>query len=280
MAALNEMRIGFIGGGRMAEAIFGGLINASAVPAGNVTVTDIDAARLDDVARRCGVATVPNNDAGNGGAIQVAKQSDLLMLAVKPQFAPPVLAAIGPKTKKDALVVSIIGGATLELLAGYFDGPVIRVMPNTPMMVGKGIAGIAPGPLCEARHTALALELFGHLGKAYVIQESLIDPLTGISGCGPAYCYLFIEALADGGVAAGLPRDMALSLAAQTLVGAGQMALDSGYHPAQLKDQVCSPGGGTIAGVQALEEDGLRGAVMDAVAAGIERMRQISEQLK
>lgn len=279
MAALAQKKFGFIGGGRMAEAIFGGLIASGSVAAHNITVTDVSPNRLSEVAQQYGVHTVANDGSDNKGAAQVARDSDVLFLAVKPQFARPVLETAGPQVKKTALVISIIGGATLALLSTYFKSPVVRVMPNTPMMVREGVAGIAPADSCRPEDISLVEEIFSQLGKAYVIPENLIDPLTGISGCGPAYCYMFIEALADGGVAAGLPRDMALSLAAQTLVGAGQMALQSGYHPAQLKDQVCSPGGGTIAGVRALEEGGLRGVVMDGVDAGIERMQEISQKL-
>lgn len=279
MDQLQQKHVGFIGGGHMAEAILSGLLDAGTLSPQQVTVSDTSLARLEALRERYGVAALHNDAETNAAAAQLAEQSDILFLCVKPQFARPVFSAAGPAAGEDTLVVSIVGGATLDTLGQFFKGPVLRVMPNTPMQVRTGVAGIAPSANCAEADVALAVELFSALGKAYTLPEQLIDPLTGISGCGPAYCYLFIEALADGGVAAGLPREMALSLAAQTLTGAARMVLETGTHPARLKDEVCSPGGGTIAGVRALEEGGFRGVVMDAVDAGIRRMQELSTAL-
>lgn len=279
MSGLSEKTIGFIGGGQMAEAIFGGLIAEGAVKPEAVTVTDVSSARLGDLAARFGIATIPNDPKTNAGAASLLTLCDIIIFSVKPQFLRPILDALAPHFAPTRhLVISIVGGAPLKLLEDSTGAPVIRVMPNTPMLVREGAAGIALGSRCTEAHSALAAEIFGRVGKTYLLPESLIDPLTSISGCGPAYAYMFIEALADGGVEQGLPRAVATELAAQTLAGAARMVLD-GEHPARLKDSVCSPGGATIAGVHALERGRFRGAVMDAVEAGMRRMAEVGRSI-
>lgn len=275
---LNGIKIGVIGGGQMCEAIFSGVTKNGAVSPSQITVTDLNGERLAYLQENYGFATLPNNP-GNGGALLLAEQSDLLVLAVKPQFARPILSALQGKSRRDQLVLSIMGGVTIAAIEPFFpENPVIRVMPNTPMLVGKGAAGLAAGTRAMPEHLRLAKELFAQVGRTYLLPENLIDPLTGVSGCGPAFVYMMIEALADGGVAQGLPRAAALELAAQTVAGAAEMVLQTGAHPGALKDSVCSPGGSTIAGVHSLERDSFRGAVMNAVEASCQKMAEVGKK--
>lgn len=273
---LQNKKLGFVGGGQMCEAIFSGALSAGALQAANISITDISAPRLSALREKYGVQTFANNEEGAGIAA-LLNHCDIIVLAIKPQHAASALSS-GGAFPSGTLVISIIGGLPLATLEGLLPAsPLIRVMPNTPMMVGKGCAGIAAGSRATAEHLALCQALFDAVGSSFVVPENLLDPLTAISGCGPAFAYLFLEALADGGVEQGLPRAMAQQLAAQTLAGAAEMVLQSGSHPARLKDQVCSPGGGTIAGVHALEAGGLRGTVMDAVAASKARMEALGK---
>lgn len=277
MDHLTNKKIGFIGGGQMAEAVFGGMLRLKAA-ASDIFVTDISEARLAGIKARFAVNTILNT-ARHEGSAAIAETCDIIVLAVKPQYAKSVLEGAGKLfDKKRHLVISIIGGMTLESLERYIKAPVVRVMPNLPMTAGEGAAGIALGTNCMAEHGETAKEIFDLAGISYILPESLIDPLTGVSGCGPAYAFMFMEALADGGVETGLPRDIALKLAAQTLLGSAKMVLEGG-HPGTLKDHVCSPGGATIAGVHALESGAFRGAVMDAVRAGMRRMAEIGKKL-
>ena len=172
-----------------------------------------------------------------------------------------------------------MGGITLGFLQEYFPGnPVLRVMPNTPMLVRKGIAGIAANEKATKEHTDLGQEMFNLVGISYLLPESLIDPLTSVSGCSPAFAYLFIEAMADGGVEKGLPRSMAIQLAAQALAGSAEMVLQTGKHPAELKDSVCSPGGSTIVGVHTLERGNFRATVMNAITESCDKMIEVGRK--
>ena len=196
---------------------------------------------------------------------------------MKPQAARTVLEKLAPALT-DQLIISIMGGVTIAFLEQFCKGPVIRVMPNTPMFVGCGAAGLVRGTHAGKEELHTAVDLFSAVGKTYVMDEKMLDALTAISGCGPAFVYQFIEALADGGVEKGLPRAVAQELAAQTVMGAGKMVLESGKHPGQLKDSVCSPGGSTIAGVHTLEQRAFRGGVMDAVDAAYEKMIEVGKK--
>jgi pyrroline-5-carboxylate reductase len=278
MEKLVDKKIGFIGGGKMAEAIFSGLIAAGAVPAENIIVSDISLERLGDMSKQYGIRVIVSDPSSNSGVIEIAKQCDIVFMAVKPQFARLVMQALGNALTENQLVISIVGGLSIRQIAEHITIPTIRVMPNTPMAVQAGVAGIAAGVKCSEVHMALAFDIFGLLGKAFMMPEHLMDALTGISGCGPAYAYMFIEALADGAVKCGLPRDLSYQLAAQTLLGSAKMVLESGNHPAKLKDDVCSPGGATIAGVHTLEQGGFRGCVIDAVQAGVDRMIEVGKK--
>lgn len=271
-------KIGFVGGGQMAGAIIAGLLAGGAVKPADVMVTDTSDERLAFLAAEHGIKTVPAGGAGEGAG-EICKTCDILLLCVKPQVAFSAVPAFAKDVPHRVLVLSIMAGIALETLEDWFPkNPVVRVMPNTPMRVRRGVAGIARGKNTTAEQLALAEELFGQCGSVFVVPEGQIDALSSTSGCGPAFVYQFIEALSDGGVENGLPRALATQLAAETLAGAAEMVLQTGLHPAQLKDAVTSPGGSTIVGVHALEAGGMRAAVMDALAASSRRAAEMGKK--
>jgi pyrroline-5-carboxylate reductase len=211
---------------------------------------------------------------------EVVAASDVLVLAVKPQTVPGVLDELRNHVTERHLVISIVAGVPLKRLADGLlaNHRLVRVMPNTPCLLGASAAGFAAGPGARPDDVALVERLFNAVGKAFVVPEGLLDAVTGLSGSGPAFVYVMIDALADGGVRMGLPRDVALTLAAQTVMGAARMVLETGQHPAQLKDAVTSPGGTTIAGLHALERGGFRATVMDAVEASTRRSAELGQR--
>jgi pyrroline-5-carboxylate reductase len=276
MSQAIQKRIAFIGAGQMCEAIFSGLIRSGAVSPEHILLYDVNESRLADLQNRYHTNILLPSDHAYEDLVSAA---DIVFLSVRPQDARETLSGTGRLFRPEQTVISIMGGVQLSFLEEYIqNAAVVRVMPNTPMLVMEGAAGIALGARCTSQTEALAKSLFDVIGISYVLPESLIDPLTGISGCGPAFAYLFIESLADGGVEMGLSREMALSLAAQCLIGAGKMVLNTNTHPGILKDRVCSPGGGTIAGVHTLEEGKFRGVVMDAVVQSIQRMQNVGDK--
>ena len=210
--------------------------------------------------------------------LPVVERSDVLVLAVKPQTMPQVLAQLRPLVGPRHLVVSIAAGISIAaLLEGL--GPerrIVRVMPNTPALLGEGASAYALGPGVPAADEAAVKAFLGSVGRAVRVPETMLDAVTGLSGSGPAFVYLMIEALSDGGVRVGLPRDIATMLAAQTVLGGARMVLETGLHPGVLKDQVTSPGGTTIAGLHALERGGVRGALIDAVEAATRRSAELA----
>jgi pyrroline-5-carboxylate reductase len=216
--------------------------------------------------------------AGSSNAAVVAK-CRVLVLAVKPHIVPQVLEELREHVRDDHLIVSIAAGITLShLQEGIGEAArIVRVMPNTPALVGQSATGFALGAKATAADAELVETLFRAVGLAYRLPEHLLDAVTGLSGSGPAYAYQFIEALSDGGVKMGLPRDVATQLAAQTILGAAKMVIETGHHPAALKDAVASPGGTTIAGLHALERAGFRAAAMDAVEAATLRAKELGQ---
>lgn len=281
MSKLDGKIIGFIGGGKMVEAIANGLISSNLVNPKNIFITDVFDERLDYLKEKYNVNTLNSNHNGkNGGNREIIKKCDIVILGTSPQHSRDLLTDVGVEFKNGKnVVLSIMGGVTLEFLESFIkEAAVVRIMPNTPMLVNQGVAGVALGKNAGENEGEIALEVFNSVGIAYLMPESLIDPLTSVSGCGPAYACVFIQSLADGGVEMGLPRDMAIKLAAQVLVGTGKMVLETNIHPETLKDNVCTPGGGTIAGVRALEQGGFRGIVMDAVEGGLRRMEEVAKE--
>ncbi len=273
MGALDGLRIGLLGAGAMGEALAGGLL-AAGVPSKFVRATDPVAARREQVARAHGIEVGDDNAA-------LVQHSDVVVLAVKPGAVAPVLDALVERVGAAAaqpLWVSIAAGVSLSRLAARLPAGtrVVRAMPNTPALVRAGATAFVANADATATDRAVALALFESVGMAWEApDERLLDAVTGLSGSGPAYVFVFLEALADAGVRAGLPRDVAHRLACQTTFGAAKLALESGLHPGQLKDRVTSPGGTTIAGLARLEAGGLRAAIHDAVEAAARRSREL-----
>src|SRR5437660_7120962 len=264
--------MGFLGSGRMAAALAKGFIQAKLAGADQVIASDpIDAARS-SFARETGAKTTASN-------LAAVKFAGVLLLAVKPDQVADVLEEIRGEFTENHLLISIAAGVTLARLEGDLGSGahVIRVMPNTPALVGASATAYAPGKNATAEDGRLAQKLFSAIGVAFQLKESLLDAVTGLSGSGPAYVYLMIEALSDGGVAAGLPRDVATKLTAQTVLGSAKMVLETGQHPGALKDMVTSPGGTTIEGLHELEKGKLRGTVMSAVRAATEKSRKLGQ---
>lgn len=266
----TTLKIGFIGAGRMATALAKGLLDSGFSQRDAIKAGDVDAAARDGFQRETGVAAAESNT-------EVVAKSDVLVLAVKPQSMPGVLNELRPLVNERQLMVSVAAGVTLQTLAGTFGtgARLARVMPNTPCLVGRGASAFAIGGAATPDDAALVERMFSTVGIAVQVPEPMLDAVTGLSGSGPAYGFQVIEALSDGGVRAGLPRDIATRLAAQTLLGAAEMVLKTGQHPGQLKDAVASPGGTTIAGLHELERGGLRAALMNAVLAATVRSQEL-----
>jgi pyrroline-5-carboxylate reductase len=266
-------KIAFLGTGNMAEALVKGLLRAGAATAAELVCAEPREERRKEIAARYQVTTVVSNK-------EAVTAADVVLLSVKPQVIDPVLDEIAAEVGTSKLVISIAAGVPIVKLASRLPAGarIVRTMPNTPALAGAGAAALSAGPHATPDDLALAKRLLEAVGTAVVVPESLLDAVTGLSGSGPAFVYLFIEALADGGVKAGLPRAEALQLAAQTVLGAAKLVLESGEHPGRLKDQVTSPGGTTIAGVHALEKAGFRGAVIDAVEAAARRSKELGEK--
>lgn len=264
--------IGFLGAGKMASALAKGFIRAGCVTSDQVVASDpLEAARA-AFASEAGVRVTASN-------AEVATSSGTLVVAVKPDLVVPVLEEVRPYVNDRQLILSIAAGVPLKKLEDtLFEGArVIRVMPNTPALVGASASAYAMGEYATAEDGATAQKLLSALGLVYEVKEKLLDAVTGLSGSGPAYVYLMIEALSDGGVAAGLPRDIAIRLAAQTVLGSAKLLLETGLHPGQLKDMVCSPGGTTIEGVHELEKAGFRAALIGAVRSAAEKSRKLGQ---
>jgi pyrroline-5-carboxylate reductase len=268
----EKLSIGFLGAGKMATALARGFITAGLVKPGNITASDpVEAARA-AFARESGAKAVSTNS-------EVVKAANVLLLAVKPDQAAGVLAGIRGEFTEKHLLISIAAGVTIaKLEAALGDGArVVRVMPNTPALVGAAASAFALGKAALPADGELTQKLFSAVGAAFQVKEQLLDAVTGLSGSGPAYVYLMIEGLSDGGVAAGLPRDVATRLAAQTVLGAAKMVMDTGLHPGTLKDMVTSPGGTTIEGLHELEKARVRGAFISAVRAAADKSKKLGQ---
>jgi pyrroline-5-carboxylate reductase len=272
VAVVTIPRIGFLGAGKMATALARGWVAAGLVRPACILASDPLPEARDTFQREVGAGAVAENRA-------VVEGSDVVVLAVKPQTLMPVLAEIRHVLTQRHLVVSIVAGVTLAQLTGSV-GPsirVVRVMPNTPSLVGACAAAYSPGGAATAEDAQLVEKMFQAVGVAYRVPEKLLDAVTGLSSSGPAFVAVIIEALSDGGVGAGLPRDIATALAAQTVLGTAKMVLELPVHPGALKDMVASPAGTTIAGLHALERGGVRAALMDAVVAAARRAEELGK---
>jgi pyrroline-5-carboxylate reductase len=265
-----ELRLGVIGAGRMATALAKGALNSGFVSPTSLFASDPEETARAAFERETSVKPAAAN-------VTVARACNVLVLAVKPQSMAAVLHELKAVVSDRQLVVSIAAGVTLQTLGNALGAAtrLARVMPNTPCLVGKGASAFAIGPGAKAEDAEIVRHLLSTMGIAIQVPETLLDAVTGLSGSGPAYVFEIIEALSDGGVRAGLPRDVATKLAAQTLLGAAEMVLTTGQHPAQLKDAVASPGGTTIAGLHELERGGLRAALMNAVLAATLRSQEL-----
>ncbi|HLP75679.1 MAG TPA: pyrroline-5-carboxylate reductase [Candidatus Paceibacterota bacterium] len=266
------MKIGFLGAGKMATALAKGFVRAGLVKPAQIIASDLNEVSASAFAKEIGAKTTAFNP-------DVVRFADVIILAVKPDQVSGVLSEIREGFSEKHLLISIAAGVTLAQLEACL-GPgarVIRVMPNTPALVGASASAFAKGKSALTTDTALAEKLLSSVGVAFQVKEALLDAVTGLSGSGPAYVYLFIEALSDGGVASGLPRDVATKLAAQTVLGAARMVLETGQHPGALKDMVTSPGGTTIEGVHELEKGKLRGTVMSAVRAAADKSKKLGQ---
>lgn len=264
-------KLGFIGAGRMATALVQGFAAAGLVAPESVVASDVFENARAAFEQETGAATTSDN-------AEVVAASDVVFLAVKPGDIDKVCRQINPALTPEHLVVSIAAGVTLSQLSLGLGGErrMIRVMPNTPCLVGASASAYSRASHATDDDARLVHQLLSAIGVCYELPEPLLDAVTGLSGSGPAFVYLVIEALSDGGVRMGLPRDVATSLAAQTVFGAAKMVLETGQHPGALKDMVASPGGTTIAGLHELERHGLRGALMDAVEAAARRSEEFS----
>ena len=266
-------KIAFLGSGNMAEALVKGLLGAGTASAEEIVCAEPRLERREELALRYGVKVIGSN-------LEATEQADVVVLSVKPQTMEHLLDEIAPAVDHRKLVVSIAAGVSIAAIARKLGAGVriVRTMPNTPALVGAGAAALARGAHATDWDLEQARNLFQAVGTTVIVEEHHLDAVTGLSGSGPAFLFLVIEALADGGVKVGLARPVAMTLAAQTVLGSAKLVLETGEHPGRLKDQVTSPGGTAIAGVHALEQGGLRAALIAAVEAATRRSRELGER--
>lgn len=256
-----DKKIGFIGCGNMGGAMMEGIIGANVCKAENIITSDPMEAALKIKKEKLGVNITTDNK-------EVVRFSDIIFLSVKPQYYDSVIKGIKDDVTEDMIIVTIAPGKTLDYLSKTFENDnlkIIRTMPNTPAMVGEGMMGMCPNKNVTEDEVALICEICNGFSKTEVVAENLMDVVTAVSGSSPAYVYMFIEAMADAAVAGGMPRAQAYKFAAQAVLGSAKMVLETGKHPGDLKDMVCSPAGTTIQAVRVLEEKGMRSAVIEAM---------------
>lgn len=263
------MRFGFIGAGNMAQAMIGGILKAKLVSKDEIIASAATQKTLDTVKDKFGVQTTLDNQ-------EIAK-ADMIFLAVKPVYCEQVLQEIKDKLTKDKIIVSIAAGKTMAWLEEQLgkDTKIVRTMPNTPALVGEGITAVCPNEQVTDKELKQVCDVLESFGKAEVIKESMMDAVIAVSGSSPAYVFLFIEAMADAAVAEGMPRAQAYQFAAQSVLGSAKMVLETGKHPGELKDMVCSPAGTTIEAVRVLEQTGFRGSVMECMKACADKSRNM-----
>ncbi len=264
------MKLGFIGTGNMAKAIMGGIIQKQIFDPEEMIGSDVSEKGREQVREQYGIAVTAENK-------EVAEKAEILILSVKPQFYPEVIAEIRDCIKPEQLIITIAPGKTLEWLQEQFGRSVklVRTMPNTPAMVGEGMTAVCRNEEVTDQELEKVLSILGAFGKAEIVPERLMDVVVSVSGSSPAYVFMLIEAMADAAVADGMPRAQAYAFAAQTVYGSAKMVLETGKHPGELKDMVCSPAGTTIEAVRVLEEKGMRSAVIEAMKACTEKSRNL-----
>ena len=267
---MKDPKMAFLGAGNMAEALVAGIVKGKLSKPEFVLATDISPARLEILKDRYGIQVGDQN-------LDAVSWADVIILCVKPQVINDVLAEIQASLSEKQLVISVAAGVSINRIQEIIGQtiPLVRAMPNTPAVIQEGVTALAGCRDLSLEQLSVAQKIFESVGQVVVVDEALMDAVTGLSGSGPAYIYLAIEALIDGGVRVGLPRNIAHVLAVQTVLGAAKMAKETNEHPALLKDRVTSPGGTTIAGVQRLEEGGLRATLIDAVEAATHRSREL-----
>jgi pyrroline-5-carboxylate reductase len=269
---INIIKLGIIGGGVMAENILRGVLTARLISAEQITVSDLQAERLKYLKETFQIKTSLENS-------ELVSQSDVILLAVKPQNLKSLLDEINPVMNEKKLLLSIAAGVKSKTISQGLSGKgrIVRIMPNIAAKVLESASALCLGPSATGDDLNFAKKVFEAIGKVVVIDETLMDAVTGLSGSGPAYFFIIIEAMADAGVKAGLSRSIAQKLAAQTCFGAAKLVLETSENPAALKDQVASPSGTTIAGIQALEKGSIRGIIMDAVEAAVNRSKELGK---
>jgi pyrroline-5-carboxylate reductase len=265
-------KIGFIGCGNMASAMIKGIIKSGLIKAENIIASDPDIEKLNDMKNETDIKITDNN-------LEIAKFSNILVLSVKPNKYKDVIEEIRESISENTIIVTIAAGIALDKTEEYLgrDMKVVRTMPNTPALVGEGMSALSHNRNVNEAELNIIVDIFKCFGKVEVVEESYIDTITALTGSSPAYVYMFIEALADGAVLKGLPRAKAYTMAAQAVYGSAKMVLETGRHPGQLKDDVCSPGGTTIEAVYSLEKNGLRAAVIEAMDKCIEKAKTMNK---
>ncbi|MCB4204999.1 pyrroline-5-carboxylate reductase [Deferribacteraceae bacterium V6Fe1] len=270
----ENKRIGFIGAGNMATALIKGILKANLVPSDFVSASDVDIEKLDSLKSEYGINVVFKDNE------KLVTESDIIVLAIKPQIFEKILKEIAPKLDKSKLIISIAAGISTEYIENIVekDLKIVRAMPNTPALILEGATAIAPGAHVAEDDLRIAYKIFDAVGKVAVVDESQMDAVTGLSGSGPAYIFMIIEALSDAGVKMGLSRSVAMKLAAQTVMGAAKLQIETDMHPGRLKDMVTSPGGTAIAGIHTLEQGGLRTTLINAVESATMRSIELGRK--
>ncbi|KAA3612255.1 MAG: pyrroline-5-carboxylate reductase [Calditrichaeota bacterium] len=268
MPELNSKSFAFIGAGKMGETLIKGILDSGEVKTEQIIATALHEKQLSRLRERLDISTTLNN-------IEAVEKADVVLLCVKPQATEGVLAELRRALKPNQIVISIIASVTTPFIEQKLinNVPVVRAMPNTPSLVGAGMTAICGGKFSEKRHLKLTENIFNLIGRTIVLDENYFDSVTGLSASGPAFIYIIIESLAEGGVKAGLPRDVATELAAQTCLGAAKMVIDTKEHPAVLKDNVTTPAGCTIDGILKLEEGGVRVTLIKAIVEAAKRAK-------
>lgn len=264
--------IGFIGAGNMGQAMAGGILSSGIVKAENIIFSDVSQENLKKAYKKYGVKTSNSN-------ILTASMSNFIILSVKPNMYQNVIDEIKDYIKPETVIITIAAGITLEKLKVMFGKNVktVRTMPNTPAMVGEGMTAVIPNEFVTEEELKEVMDILNSFGKAEIIEEKLIDAVIAVSGSSPAYVYMMIEAMADAGVSGGMSREKAYKFAAQAVLGSAKMVLETGIHPGELKDMVCSPGGTTIEAVATLEEKGFRNAIIKAMKICEEKSKEMSK---